>query len=219
MARCSQLRDRRSHVERIIHQRPSTWAGESCQSTVREKGKRRSQPQVCLRRNRGIPWRLEPGRNVKSNPESFWSFAYQRQPSGSLQASQAYKRKGPTCVFQCKTHFFRGTWAGAACVETRPDGQRELRLRYQVLTTTLLTAALLDSLMGPKASSETLRTERHQVDFARSARSQRCPSIETWCLSWFRWTFPQEAVPSQPWSSSRQAKPRCQWFRVLPGSR
>lgn len=56
----------------------------------------------------------------------------------------------------------------------------------KVLTTTLLTAALLDSHMGPKASSETLRTERHQVDFARSARSQRCPSIETWCLSWFR---------------------------------
>ena len=44
-------------------------------------------------------------------------------------------KKGPTCIFECKTHFHRVSqakcsWGGAAQILTRPDGVRELRLRY-----------------------------------------------------------------------------------------
>ena len=44
-------------------------------------------------------------------------------------------KKGPTCIFECKTHFHRATespcpWGGAARITTLEDGSYQLHLRY-----------------------------------------------------------------------------------------
>lgn len=120
-------------------------------------------------------------------------------------------RRGPTCIFICKTHYHRNTnakceWGGAACVTTQADGQRQLCLRYRrsqdhapdelqlynTLTWRQRQAAKRSGKLDTSALTEVIHSIKDPVDAARP-----CPPIKRNAIAGFAQRFRKKLRPAR----------------------
>ena len=118
-------------------------------------------------------------------------------------------RQGPTCIFNCKTHFDRATqtkckWGGAAKVVRVPDGGHELQLRYQrpdahaphemQLYGTLTWRQRQAAKQCPNKDTHSVSQADHAVLPANAAK--RVPALKPGVLAGFAARFRKKLRPS-----------------------